>query len=76
MRCPLCGGELREGRVNHVVDIEGRTIIVKNVPALVCEQCGESYIEDEVAIKLEKIVNKLLENKTEITVANYWEIAA
>jgi hypothetical protein len=43
---------------------------------MVCHQCGEYYLDNETAMKIEKIVDELLKNKTEIPIANYSEIAA
>ncbi|MEZ0535971.1 YgiT-type zinc finger protein [Caldicellulosiruptoraceae bacterium PP1] len=76
MKCVLCKASLKQGEVNHIIDINNKIIIIKNVPALVCQQCGEYFIDNETAIKLEKIVDELLKNKTEIVIANYSEIAA
>jgi len=76
MRCSLCGASMIEGKIKHIVDLGKQTIIIKDVPALVCHQCGASFLDDEVVEKLEKIVDELLKNKTEIVIANYSEIAA
>jgi YgiT-type zinc finger domain-containing protein len=43
----------------HAVTLEKCVIIVKNVPAHICEQCGEVYFTDNVMKKLEIIVDKL-----------------
>ncbi|WP_238524572.1 type II toxin-antitoxin system MqsA family antitoxin [Caldicellulosiruptor hydrothermalis] len=45
-------------------------MIIKNVPALVCSQCDEYYLDNETALKVEKMVDEFLKNKTEITIAN------
>lgn len=76
MNCVLCKSQLTHGEINHIVDSGGQIVIIKNVPAMVCHQCGEYYLDYETAIKIEKIVDELLKNKTEITIANYAEIAA
>ncbi|WAM31947.1 type II toxin-antitoxin system MqsA family antitoxin [Caldicellulosiruptor naganoensis] len=76
MKCPLCRTEMKEGKIKHIVDVGNQTVIIKNVPALVCGQCGEAYLDDETALKLEKIVEELLKTKTEIIIANYSDIAA
>ena len=41
----------------HVVNYKNCIIVIKNVPCLECEQCGEKYYTDEVAERLEIIVN-------------------
>ena len=49
---------------------------VKNVPAMVCEQCGEAYYTDEVAEKLERIVEKMRTFVKEVAVVEYEKAAA
>ena len=47
MECFMCKGELIEKKVNYMVDLEKTIIIIKDVPAKVCDQCGEQYFDDE-----------------------------
>lgn len=54
--CPLCSGELYEGVSTFTVDKQKVLVVVRNVPARVCRQCGESWIMDDAAEKLEQIV--------------------
>ena len=35
----------------HVVNYKDCIIVIKNVPCLECDQCGEKYYTDEVAGK-------------------------
>ncbi|MCH3965528.1 MAG: type II toxin-antitoxin system MqsA family antitoxin [Clostridium sp.] len=76
MNCILCKSKLTRGKVNHIVDLNGHIIIIKDVPANVCKQCGEYFIENDVALKLEKIIEEVVKNKAEIFVVNYSEMAA
>ena len=76
MNCIVCKGELTKKEINHIVDLDGHIIIVKNVPAEVCKQCGESFFENEVALRLEKIVDEIRNNKAEITIVNYYDKVA
>jgi len=72
----MCKGELAKDVINHVVDIDGRITIVKNVPADVCKQCGESYIDHDTAIKLEQIVEQAQQSGAEVTIINYYDKVA
>ena len=71
MKCFVCKGELQEKNVNYFVDLDNTIIIIKEVPAKVCSQCGEKYFEDEISENIEKIVEQLKEISTEITIVNY-----
>ena len=76
MNCFMCKGHMTMGAVNHIVDIESSIIIVKNVPANVCKQCGEAFFDNDVVKKLEAIVEQARQSKAEITVINYYDMVA
>lgn len=76
MNCAICKAELSMGHVNHIVDLKERIIIIKSVPANVCMQCGEYFVDTETAVKLETIVEEAKKNKAEIFVAKYNELVA
>jgi len=74
--CFFCKGKLNESTTTHVVTLDSCIIIIKNVPCMHCEQCGETYFNDYVAEQLERIVNELQSVVTEIAVVNYVDKAA
>jgi YgiT-type zinc finger domain-containing protein len=55
-RCPLCGGKRKPGKTTFTVDLGFGVVVVRDVPATVCSQCGADWIADGVAAKLESIV--------------------
>lgn len=55
-RCPRCGGTQRPGTTTFTSDSGSSVVVVRDVPALVCDQCGETYIVAAVAAQLEKMV--------------------
>ena len=62
--------------VNHVIDLNEHIIIIKEVPALVCEQCGEYYLETETAQKIEKIADNVCKNHAEVFIVKFEELVA
>ncbi len=53
MKCPLCRqGELRSGTSDETVSFEGMTLVVKDVPAEICDTCGEPYFDEKVTQRL------------------------
>ena len=73
MNCFVCKGELKEKKVNYFVDLDSTIIIIKEVPAKVCCQCGEKYFDDKTSENIEKMVNQLKAMSTEVTIVNYKE---
>lgn len=61
MKCPLCKGRMVPGKTNlpFTVAGEGNVIVVINVPALVCEQCGDDFVEIDVVRNVEKIIDRI-----------------
>ena len=47
----------RESTTTHVVDYKNCIIVIKNVPCIECEECGSKFYSDDVAEKLEEMVN-------------------
>lgn len=48
---------MKAGETTFTVDFGTGVVVVRNVPAIVCSQCGSNWIDDEIAAKLEAIVN-------------------
>lgn len=76
MNCFFCKGQLADSTTTHVVTFDNCIIVVKNVPCERCSQCGETFFNDEVAERLEQIVNSLRTAVTEIAVVSYTDKAA
>ena len=71
MTCFMCKGEIISSTTTFMVDLGNCIIIVKNVPCSQCSQCGEISYSNEVAKRLEKIVDTLKNTVSEISVIDY-----
>lgn len=69
--CPVCGGNKFESETSFTVDYKTGVVVVRNVPATVCSQCGEEWLSNEVTEKLEKIVNEAKKQKLEIYIKKF-----
>jgi len=70
-RCPMCGGEKAEGLTTFTVDYSQGILVVRNVPALLCSQCGEEWLNDNTAEKLEHFVKEAKATKKQIEVMDF-----
>ena len=53
MRCVLCRqGELRTGTCDESVSYEDTTLVVKGVPASICDTCQQPYFDEPVTQSL------------------------
>jgi YgiT-type zinc finger domain-containing protein len=60
MKCPLCKGKMAKGKkTNLPYEFSGeKIIVVRNVPALVCGQCGEAFVQINILRRVERILDK------------------
>ena len=57
MKCPLCAGDMEKGTTTLTFNkAPEETIVVRNVPAEVCAQCGEAFIDFQTTQKVEKVI--------------------
>lgn len=54
--CPLCKGHKKAGHALFSVDMGFGVVVVRHVPATICDQCGAEWFSDSVAARLEAIV--------------------
>jgi YgiT-type zinc finger domain-containing protein len=54
--CALCGGPCAPGKTTSTTDFGDTLIVVRNVPAWVCQQCGEAWVESSAAVAVDGIV--------------------
>ena len=76
MKCFKCKGEMRQGFTAFVSDSENSRVVVRRVPCLQCEACGEIAYSGEVAENLERIVNTAKLALTEVAVVKYPDAVA
>lgn len=49
MKCVICkAGETRAGKTTVTFERESLTLVLKGVPAKVCMNCGEAYLDEEI----------------------------
>ena len=53
MTCVICKqAETEPGRATVVLERDGATLVFRDVPAHVCPNCGEEYVDEDVAATL------------------------
>ena len=68
--CPLCKGTMGPGKTTFTVDFGSGLVVFRNVPATVCQQCGEAWLSDSVASSVEEIVQEARSGQREFEVVN------
>lgn len=53
MKCIICRqAEVIPGQTTVTLERDGLTLVIKGVPAQVCPNCGEAYLDEEVTGRL------------------------
>lgn len=53
MTCVICKhGQTQAGQTTVTLERGGTTLVYKGVPARVCDNCGEAYVDEAVASRL------------------------
>ena len=72
MKCVICKhGDTRPGHVTVTLQRGESTIIFKDVPADVCENCGEYYLSDEITGLLMQRAEEALQHGAEVEIVRF-----
>jgi YgiT-type zinc finger domain-containing protein len=72
MKCVICKqGDTRPGTTTITLEREELTLVVKNVPAQVCQNCGESYVDAEATEYLLKSAEEMARAGTQVDIRYY-----
>lgn len=60
MKCTIegCPGDYEDRRIAHLVRREGRAVVIDNVPAEVCDVCGDVLLGPETVRHIERLLQR------------------
>ncbi|MCB9133379.1 MAG: YgiT-type zinc finger protein [Anaerolineales bacterium] len=57
-RCEVCGGRASRAKmVSEVFEVDGKRVLVENIPAQICAQCGEMTFSRETTERVRRMVH-------------------
>lgn len=72
MKCVVCKhGETRAGKATVTLERGNATLIVKDVPAEVCTNCGEEYVDEQITARLLKTAEEAVKAGVKVDVRDY-----
>ncbi len=72
MKCVVCKhGETRQGYTTVTLERNGGALVVRKVPAQVCENCGEAYLSAEVTRSLLASARETLRAGVELDIREF-----
>ena len=67
-KCYFCRGPVKEARVRIIRERKGKIFVIENVPAQVCQQCGEEFYRGWVLEEMDRLMDSGEDVQQEITV--------
>ena len=72
VRCLICKvGETRQGKATVTLEREGTTLVIKGVPASICDNCGEEYVDEATSDRLLKTGEEAVRAKVQVDIREY-----
>lgn len=72
MNCVICGnGDTKPGKATVTLERDKFTLVIRGVPARVCENCGEEYIEEREAERILAEAEETLQTGVDVEVRDY-----
>lgn len=72
MKCIICEqGETQPGTTTMTLEHDTTTVVFKNVPAEVCETCGEAYLDAATTRRLLYIVEEAARAGVQVDIRSY-----
>jgi len=72
MKCVICKqGQTNTGFTTVTLERGHTTVIIKDVPAEICENCGEYYLGEVVAEKVQNLAEQAYQHGVEIEILRY-----
>ena len=72
MNCTICKqGETQPSKATVVLEGGQTTVVIKDVPAGICENCGEYYLTEELTKKVMAMADEAVQHNVEIEVLRF-----
>jgi YgiT-type zinc finger domain-containing protein len=72
MKCVICKvGETQPGRATVTLERGGATLVIKGVPADICANCGEEYVNAETTELLFRTAEEAVKSGVQVSVRDY-----
>ena len=76
MKCTICKeGVTKKGKSIVTVERKGAIVLFKDVPALICNNCGETYFTSEISKRLFKLAQEAFNKGTELEIIRLKKVA-
>lgn len=59
MKCYFCDEEMKKGKTTYTVNRHNYHLLIDDVPAWICSQCGEVYFEEDEVDAIQEMIKSV-----------------
>ena len=72
MSCVICkNGQTKAGHTTVIMERQATTLVYREVPAEVCDNCGEAYVDEQTSARLLQEASAAAGSGVELEVHKY-----
>lgn len=72
MKCVVCKqAETYPGKATVTLERDGVTLVIKGVPARICPNCGEEYVDQEITGRLLQAAEEAAQVGVQVDIREY-----
>ena len=72
MNCMICKhGQTQQGTTTVTLERDEKTLVFKGVPAQICQNCGEAYLDDETTKQLLDTAERAIEGGVQVEIREF-----
>lgn len=72
MKCVICKtGQTHPGKTTVTLERGSTVVVIRDVPAEICEDCGEYYLDEETAKRVYREAELTAERHVEVEILRY-----
>ncbi|MEO5333259.1 MAG: type II toxin-antitoxin system MqsA family antitoxin [Magnetococcus sp. YQC-5] len=72
MKCPICRhGETQSSHTTVTLERGQTVVLIRDVPADVCEQCGEYYLDEKTISRVFLLGEEAVQHHAEVEILPY-----
>ncbi len=72
VKCVICKqGVTHPGKTTLTLERDSTTLVIKGIPAQVCENCGEAYLDEATTVRLLRLAEEAASAGIQVEVREY-----
>jgi YgiT-type zinc finger domain-containing protein len=72
MKCVICKhGQTKTGTTNVTLERNALLLVVKNVPAEICSNCGEAYLNDKTTQTVLHMAEEAVKSGVQVEICSF-----